>query len=124
MKITANLIVDRIEPVLEFWKKLGFDKVVEVPHEDALGFVILAQGDVQLMYQTRASLGADVPVVAKAVAGNGTVLFIEVEDLETIERALKGVTKILPRRTTFYGMQEIGVREPGGHVVMFAQRVA
>jgi len=27
-------------------------------------------------------------------------------------------------RTTFYGMREIGVYEPGGHVVVFAARSA
>jgi hypothetical protein len=30
---------------------------------------------------------------------------------------------VVPRRQTFYGMDEIGVREPGGHVVMFAQAI-
>ena len=30
---------------------------------------------------------------------------------------------MVPRRQTFYGMDEIGVREPGGHVVMFAQPI-
>jgi hypothetical protein len=29
----------------------------------------------------------------------------------------------MARRTTFYGMHEIGVREPGGHFVVFAQRL-
>jgi hypothetical protein len=30
---------------------------------------------------------------------------------------------IVPRRKTFYGMDEIGVREPGGNAVIFAQPV-
>jgi hypothetical protein len=29
----------------------------------------------------------------------------------------------LPRRRTFYGMDEIGVAEAGGHTVVFAQQV-
>ena len=28
---------------------------------------------------------------------------------------------VVPRRQTFYGADEIGVREPGGNLVMFAQ---
>jgi hypothetical protein len=28
----------------------------------------------------------------------------------------------LPDRTTFYGMREIGVLEPSGHIVTFAAR--
>ena len=34
---------------------------------------------------------------------------------------IAGLEIVVPRRQTFYGMDEIGVREPGGHVVMFAQ---
>jgi hypothetical protein len=34
---------------------------------------------------------------------------------------MEGVEVVSPRRTTFYGMHEIAVREPGGNVVVFAQ---
>ncbi len=42
-------------------------------------------------------------------------------DIEAVERAVQGVEIVVPRRQTFYGADEIGVREPGGNVVMFAQ---
>ena len=61
MQITANLIVESIEACLPFWvDRLGFEKSVEVPHEGALGFVILKRAGAELMLQTRASLAADV----------------------------------------------------------------
>lgn len=120
-KATAVLCVEAIEPCLRFWvDRLGFEKTVEVPHEDAIGFCILKQGDVEVMLQTRASIAADVPALAK-VPGGGTLLFIEVDDIDATERALKGVEIVFPRRTTFYGAEEVGVREPGGHAVTFAQ---
>ena len=126
-KLTPVLIVDAIEPCLPFWvDRLGFAKVAEVPHENALGFVILVKDDVEIMYQTRASVAADVPAFAREGEGSkthSTTLFIEVSDVAAVERAMKGVTFLLPRRTTFYGMDEIGVREPAGHIVMFAQKV-
>jgi hypothetical protein len=31
---------------------------------------------------------------------------------------------VFPRRKTFYGMDEIGVREPGGNAITFAMPVA
>jgi hypothetical protein len=34
-----------------------------------------------------------------------------------------GAPVVVPRRKTFYGMEEIGVREPGGNSVTFAQPV-
>jgi hypothetical protein len=122
MKITPVLIVDAIEPCLPFWvDRLGFAVTVTVPHEEKLGFAILAKDGVDLMYQTRASVAADAPATLDAERGHTVALFVEVPDLDAVERALGGVPLILPRRTTFYGMHEIGVREPGGNVVVFAQ---
>jgi hypothetical protein len=54
--------------------------------------------------------------------GRAKALFIEVADLDAIAQALGDYPIALPRRTTFYGMHEIGVVEPGGHFVVFAQK--
>jgi hypothetical protein len=120
-KLTPVLIVDAIEPCLSFWiDRLGFTKTVEVPEGDRLGFVILVRDGVELMYQTRASVLNDVPSVADTPQG-GNMLYFEVDDLDAFESALEGLPFIVPRRTTFYGAQEIAVREPGGNAVSFAQ---
>ena len=120
-KLTPVLIVEAIEPCLAFWvDRLGFRKTVEVPEGDALGFVILEKDGVELMYQSRASVANDIPALADT-RGHSTALFLEVENVSMIERAMQGVEVIVPRRRTFYGMDEIGVREPGGHAVIFAQ---
>jgi uncharacterized glyoxalase superfamily protein PhnB len=120
-KLTPVLIVDAIEPCLPFWvERLGFKKTVEVPEGDALGFVILTRDGVEVMYQSRASVAKDVPALAEA-RGDSTALFIEVENVDAVERAVHGVEIVVPRRRTFYGMDEIGVREPSGHAVIFAQ---
>lgn len=121
-KLTANLFVDAIEPCLAFWKeRLGFTTTAEVPEGDKLGFAILTNGQVELMYQSWESLEKDVPGAFARTQARSTGLFIEVSDLDAVERAMKGVTQLFPRRRTFYGMDEIGVREPGGHAVIFAQ---
>jgi uncharacterized glyoxalase superfamily protein PhnB len=113
--------VEEIEPVLPFWiDRLGFERTAEVPEGDRLGFVILQKGGVQIMYQTRGSVQGDVPALADTPMG-GSLLFIEVEDLDAVERALNGIAPIVPRRTTFYGAEEVVVREPAGNVVTFAQ---
>jgi hypothetical protein len=119
-KLTPVLAVQAIEPVLPFWiDRLGFEKTAEVPHEDALGFVILKQGGVELMYQTLASIAADVGASVTIPEG-GTVLYIEVDDLDDVERRLEGVPLVIPRRKTFYGADELLVREPGGNLVTFS----
>jgi uncharacterized glyoxalase superfamily protein PhnB len=119
--LTPVLYVEEIEPVLSFWiDRLGFERTAEVPEGDRLGFVILQKGGVQIMYQTRGSVQGDVPALADTPMG-GSLLFIEVEDLNAVERALNGIAPIVPRRTTFYGADEVIVREPAGNVVTFAQ---
>jgi uncharacterized glyoxalase superfamily protein PhnB len=119
-KITPILYVDAIEPVLPFWEeRLGFTRTTEVPEGDRLGFVILAKDGVEIMYQTRASVAADVPALADTPMG-GTILFIEVDSLEPVLAALEGIEPVVPRRQTFYGADEMSVREPAGNIVGFA----
>ena len=119
-KLSPVLIVDAIEPCLRFWtERLGFAKAVEVPEGNRLGFVILVKDGVEVMYQSRESVRNDIPALADTPAGSS--LYIEVSDIDAVERAVKGIELVVPRRQTFYGADEIGVREPGGNLVMFAQ---
>ena len=119
-KLTPILTVDSIEPSLPFWvDALGFTKTVAVPHEEALGFVILERDGYEVMLQSVASMQADVPGVAPPPGGS--VLFLEIEDLDAVQKAVGDYELLVSRRRTFYGADEITVREPGGNVVGFAQ---
>jgi uncharacterized glyoxalase superfamily protein PhnB len=120
-KLTPILTVDAIEPCLPFWlDRLGFTKTTEVPHEDRLGFVILERDGIEVMYQTIDSVAADLPALASLPRG-GSILFIEVDDIGAIEKAMAGADIVVPRRSTFYGADEVFAREPGGHIVGFAE---
>lgn len=124
-KLTPILFVEKIEPVLPFWTDhLGFVKTVEVPEGDRLAFVILQQGSVEVMYQTYASVEKDMPAILPDVRKGPTFLYIEVENLDALKPALKSATVYLPERTTFYGAREIGVKDPAGHFLTFAQMSA
>lgn len=119
-KLTPNLIVESVEDSLLFWvDRLGFEKTVEVPHEDRIGFAILRRGELELMLQSRASLQADVPQLGDEP--HRAVLYFEVADLGPIREALKGWPQVVPERKTFYGAREIIVKDPAGHVVFFSQ---
>jgi len=120
-KLTPVLFVETIETVLPFWTEhLGFLKTVEVPDGDRLAFVILQQGNAEVMYQTYASVEKDVPAVAEEARKGPSFLYLEVDDFESVKSALRGADVYLPERTTFYGAREIGVRDPSGHLVTFA----
>jgi uncharacterized glyoxalase superfamily protein PhnB len=122
-KITPVLIVETIEKSLPFWcERLGFSRQVEVPHGDRLGFVILTSGAASVMLQSRASVRDDIAALADDTYRSA--LYVEVEDLAFIREATKGLKTLFEERTTFYGAREIGVRDPEGNAVLFAEAAA
>ena len=123
-KLSPVLGVDAIAPGLSFWvDRLGCTRVAAGPAGDRLGFVILQKDGIEVMYQSRESVRKDIPALADVPAG-GTNLYIDVADVAAVERAVKGVEIVVPRRKTFYGADEIGVREPGGNAVIFGQHAS
>ena len=118
-QLTPNLPVDSIEPSAEFFSKVGFQVTVRVPEEGTMGFAILVNGSQQVMYQTRESLKED--DAALATAGSPVLLYVTVSDLDAVAKKLAGYDQVMEERTTFYGAREITYREPGGHLVTFAQ---
>ena len=121
-KLTPVVAVDAIEPLLPFWRdRLGFEVTAEVPHDDALGFVILNWGGAELMLQTHASIQADDEGVAGALTPGTAVVFLEVDSIDAVEAALEGLDLLVPRRKTFYGSTEVWVTAPEGTVVGFAE---
>jgi uncharacterized glyoxalase superfamily protein PhnB len=120
-KLTPVLLVEEVEPCVKFWERLGFAKTVEVPEGNKLGFVILQKGDVELMYQSYASVEKDISGNPLLTRKGPTFLYVEVANLDDTIAVLKGVEVIMPVRTTFYGSKEIGYKDPGGHMVTFAQ---
>jgi uncharacterized glyoxalase superfamily protein PhnB len=123
--LTPVLIVDEVEPCAEFWmQRLGFEKPQEVPGDNGkLVFCILQKDGIEIMYQTKASVVAENPDQRGELTGHSTVLFITVpsmDDLDAIEKAVKGAPITKARHKTFYGATEFYIREPGGNVVGFA----
>jgi len=122
-RLTPVLIVDRVEPCVGFWtEKFGFALIHEVRAPDgALVFASLGKDAIEVMYQTRASVLDERPEAAAEIDGRSVVLFVQVADLDAVERAVADAPPVRARHRTFYGSSEIYVREPGGHVVGFAQ---
>src|SRR5262249_11406979 len=121
-RITPLLFVPEIEPCVKFWTQcLGFANAVEGPDGSKLAFVSLQRDGTEIMYQSYASVEKDVPAIARAVRKGPTFLYIEVDSLDVINAAVKGAEVYMPERTTFYGAREIGIKDPAGHCITFAQ---
>lgn len=123
-RITPVLFAANIEPCVKFWtERLGFQKTAEVPEGNTIGFAMLEKDGIEVMYQSYASADKDNASTGPLVRKGPSFLYVEVSDLDSIARAMQGAEIAIPMRTTFYGMKELGVKDPAGHVIMFAQRM-
>lgn len=124
MKLTPILFVESIEKSLPFWvDRIGFQKTVEVPEGDNLGFVILVKDGAEVMLQTWEGVKKDNPNLMSSQQSI-TTLFVEVDNFADIRKRVSGCPVVMEERVTFYHMREIAVREPGGHIVVFAAQEA
>ena len=123
-KMTPVLSVDDVPASVSFWvDRLGFESVAEVPGDDGPAFAMLTHGDIEVMVQSWASVDAEPGPLSRPLEPTPTCLFVEVEDLDTVIGDLDGVPVLYEPHETFYGMREVTVEEPGGHVVTFAQKL-
>ncbi|UCC25563.1 MAG: hypothetical protein JSU98_00440 [Gemmatimonadales bacterium] len=137
-RLTPILTVEAIEPLLPFWTDaVGFAVTAQVPHPpDAeggpLGFVMLSLGDAELMLQSRASVEADVGAAATKAGRTGladrlaestSLLFLQVDSVDEVLSRIPDPEIVVPRRTTFYGMDEIFIVAPGGALLGLAAPV-
>ena len=121
-RITAILFVEQVDPCVQFWvERFGFEKAAEVPEGGRLAFAMLQKANVELMYQSYASADQDVGAISQAVRKGPTFLYLEVDNLDETIAAVKDAEVVMPKRTTFYGATEIGIKDPAGHFLTFAQ---
>jgi uncharacterized glyoxalase superfamily protein PhnB len=120
-RMTPNLYTDDVQACVKFWvERLHFTKTMEVPDGENLAFAALQNGNFELMYGSYASLQREPLVAGSYQKGTGT-LFLEVDDLDAVVAAMKGVPVVAPVHKTFYGSTEFTVKDPGGHLITFAQ---
>ena len=88
MKLTPVLLVESIENSLTFWtERMGWQRTVEVPEGDHLGFVIVVREGAELMLQTFDSVSKDEPKFAGTPKACRASLFVEVTDWsDTLKR--------------------------------------
>jgi uncharacterized glyoxalase superfamily protein PhnB len=122
-RITPVLTVPEVEPCVKFWvERMGFKVLAEVPDGKTVGFAMLERDGVELMYQSYHSIEGDNAAIAEVARKGKTFLYVEVNHLDDVIGAMKGAEIAMPLRTTFYGMKELGVKDPAGHVITLAQK--
>jgi len=120
---TPILHVKAVEPSIRFWnERFGFKTTITVPEGNHIGFAAIEKGSIELMYQTYEGMKADANnPLGKAAEQGPSFIFMEVPDINAVNKALQGAEIVQGIHDTSYGAKEITAREPGGHFVIFSQ---
>jgi len=86
---------------------------------DGAIFASVRLGDAEMMLQDRQNLAEDAPHAFSAddVPGGTFSMYFRVDDVEAVLARLGDVEIVKPLQLTWYGMNEVWVRDPDGYVV-------
>ncbi|MFM2393136.1 MAG: hypothetical protein RLZZ546_1118 [Bacteroidota bacterium] len=119
--LTPNFFVSNLNDTIEFYNKLGFEVVAQVPEEGAnFDWVMMSCDTVVIMFQTFQSLRNDLPEI-KREKGSPMLLYIKMKDIETFYKSIQPFIKIAkPLEKTFYGAKEFSIIDPNDIWITFA----
>lgn len=133
--LAPNLMVDDVNRTVDYYLRvLGFTFAMGVtdagraavftwPAAETLCYAMVASGPVQIMFQSKKSLAAELPSLENAKPGGAFTLYIECDDLDARVAALDEDTPFLKRpHVTFYGMRECYIKDINGYILAFAQK--
>ena len=126
-RLTPNLLVEDVAETIAWYEDiLGAEELARMPPEsDDPEWGQVEFGDVWLMFQTRASLAADVPALEGSEMGGSFTMYVDTDDAAGVhERASEAdVTVVQALRETEYGRREFAIADPNGYVLAFGEKV-
>ena len=124
-KMTPNLMVEDVNNTIAFYKDiLSFELLATVPETGQFNWAMLRRDNVEIMFQARASITEEFPVLKDRVIGGSLTFYIEVEDIQALYTRLQDhVTIVQEMHTTFYGTREFAILDCNGFVLSFAEGV-
>ena len=122
-KLTPNLMVEDVQQTLAFYQDvLGFKVVMTLPDQPPFDFSIVQRDQVEVMFQSRASLSENVPALSGHAIGASQTFYIEVQGLKDLYESLRDkVDIVVDLHTTFYGTQEFYFRDVNGYILSFSE---
>jgi uncharacterized glyoxalase superfamily protein PhnB len=123
--LTPNIMVEDVNQTVEFFQTLlGFTLVNSEPESGQLIWAMLQHGETRLMFQSRNSLGEDIPRFKNLPTGGTLNFYTNVDDVKAWYEKLKGKVEIVQDlQTTFYGATEFSFVDCNGYIFTFAQGV-
>ena len=124
--LTPNMMVEDVNATVDFYRDvLGFNLVMTVPDSGRFDWALVKRDEVEVMFQTRASLSDELPLFEGQPIGGALTLYINMEGVEDLYRALQPrVDVVKDLSATFYGTREFSIRDCNGFILTFAEREA
>lgn len=120
--LTPNIFVKDIAASLKFYEILGFTVTMKVPEQEPFVWVMMTNGNVNMMIQSFESLGNDLPEVERGRSGGALLFYIAVQGIRSFFEEIKGkVSVIKGLEKTFYGATEFTIQDPDGFLLTFAE---
>jgi uncharacterized glyoxalase superfamily protein PhnB len=124
-KLTPNLIVNKVETSLKFYREiLGLETAITVPEQSPYVFGSVSNGSVEIFFNDQKTVAAEYPRLASNI-GASLTLYLEVDNLQAVlDRVQKAGAKIsMPVTDQFYGMKEFAFEDPDGYTITIAQKM-
>ena len=124
-KLTPNLMVEDVNRTVSFYKDvLGFEALATVPEEGQLNWALMKRDGVEIMFQSRSSLGGELSVLAGVPIGASQTLYIEITGLTELYEQLRGRVEIVSDlHGTFYSTQEFYLKDCNGYILGFSEAI-
>ena len=119
--LAPNIFVNDMNATIEFYKNLGFEKIMSVPETGNYDWAMLTNGGVTFMFQTYASLGSEIQQINRKDGGS-LLFYIRLKGIRAFHDKIKSKAKVIVElNKTFYGATEFSVVDNNGYVLTFAE---
>jgi uncharacterized glyoxalase superfamily protein PhnB len=121
--LSPNIFVKDINATITFYQQLGFQLIMSVPApgEGDPVWAMMANGNVNFMFQTAESLGDTLPVISRQDGGS-LLFYIKLPRIRAFFDNIKDKVNIVQGlQKTFYGATEFSITDNNNYVLTFAE---
>lgn len=120
--LTVNLFVKDINRSIAFYKQLGFEIVMSVPEQGDLVWAMINCGGVNIMLQTIASMGDELPDIDRTQTSGSLIFYIKLKQIRNFFGQIKDRVEVVKGlEKTFYGATEFTIKDADGFHLTFAE---
>ena len=122
-KLIPNMMVENVAETVAFYRDvLGFTLIMSVPENNPVDWALMQRGEVEVMFQARASLTEEVPLFEGMPLGGALTFYIDMQGVEALYEQIRTQVQVVQDlHSTFYGKREFAITDCNGFILTFAE---